>query len=132
MNLTIERQLSSDLLLSVSYVGKLSQKLEGHRHWNPAVFGPDPLNGQAPSAQNVNDRVLYLFRETSGVGDFVGSSLHKLPTPMNEREVERMLGRDKEALRHFQEVLDLKPNHAEAASEVRAVACLSAAVADPP
>jgi len=59
MNLTIERQLSSNLLLSVSYVGKLSQKLEGHRHWNPAVFGPDPLNGQAPSAQNVNDRVLY-------------------------------------------------------------------------
>jgi hypothetical protein len=42
--------------------------------------------------------------------------------------VERMLGRDKEALRHFQEVLDLKPNHAEAASEVRAIeARLSAA-----
>jgi tetratricopeptide (TPR) repeat protein len=35
--------------------------------------------------------------------------------------VERMLGRDKEALRHFQEVLDLKPNHAEAASEIRAI-----------
>jgi hypothetical protein len=35
--------------------------------------------------------------------------------------VERMLGRDREALRHFQEVLDLKPNHAEAASEVRAI-----------
>ncbi|MCE9532991.1 MAG: transcription termination/antitermination factor NusG [Planctomycetes bacterium] len=38
-----------------------------------------------------NDRILYLFRETSGVGDFVGGSLHKLPTPMNDREVERML-----------------------------------------
>jgi len=38
-----------------------------------------------------NDRVLYLFRETNGVGDFVGSSLHKLPTPMGDREVERML-----------------------------------------
>jgi len=35
--------------------------------------------------------------------------------------VERMLGRDKEALRQFQEVLDLKPNHADAASEVRAI-----------
>jgi Tetratricopeptide repeat len=35
--------------------------------------------------------------------------------------VERMLGRDKEALRHFNEVLELKPNHAEAASEVRAI-----------
>jgi hypothetical protein len=35
--------------------------------------------------------------------------------------VERMLGRDREALRHFQEVLDLKPNHADAASEKRAI-----------
>jgi tetratricopeptide (TPR) repeat protein len=35
--------------------------------------------------------------------------------------VERMLGRDREALRHFQEVLDLKPNHADAASEIRAI-----------
>ena len=38
-----------------------------------------------------NDRILYLFRETSGVGDFVGGSLHKVPPPMNDREVERML-----------------------------------------
>jgi hypothetical protein len=59
MNLTIERQLTTNWALSSSYVGKLSQKLEGHRHWNPAVYGPNPVNGQAPSAQNVNDRVLY-------------------------------------------------------------------------
>jgi hypothetical protein len=59
MNLTIERQLTGNLAFSSSYVGKLSQKLEGHRHWNPAVFGPSPVNGAAPSTQNVNDRVLY-------------------------------------------------------------------------
>lgn len=59
MNLTIERQLGSDLVLSLSYAGKLSQKLEGHRHWNPAVFKNDPITGQAPSAQNINNRVLY-------------------------------------------------------------------------
>ena len=33
--------------------------------------------------------------------------------------VERMLGREKEALAHFQEVLRIKPNHSEATSEVR-------------
>lgn len=33
--------------------------------------------------------------------------------------VERMLGRDKEALRHFQAVLDLQPNHRDACAEVR-------------
>jgi len=35
--------------------------------------------------------------------------------------VERMLGRDQDALRHFREVLSAAPGHAEAASEVRAI-----------
>src|SRR5438876_4511776 len=39
-----------------------------------------------------NDRILYLFRETSGVGDFVGGGLNHPPAPMSPREVERMLG----------------------------------------
>jgi len=38
-----------------------------------------------------NDRILYLFRETSGVGDFVGASLNRAPTPMPDREVQAML-----------------------------------------
>jgi transcriptional antiterminator NusG len=38
-----------------------------------------------------NDRILYLFRETSGVGDFVGASLKREPTPMTDREVRAML-----------------------------------------
>ncbi|MBV9122188.1 MAG: transcription termination/antitermination factor NusG [Planctomycetes bacterium] len=39
-----------------------------------------------------NDRILYLFRETSGVGDFVGGSVNRPPPPMSQREVERMIG----------------------------------------
>src|SRR4029450_6338762 len=39
-----------------------------------------------------NDRMLYLFRETSGVGDFVGGGLNKPPQPMRPEEVDRMLG----------------------------------------
>jgi transcriptional antiterminator NusG len=42
-----------------------------------------------------NDRILYLFRETSGVGDFVGAHpghLERAPTPMSEKEIQRMLG----------------------------------------
>ncbi|MFN4259921.1 MAG: transcription termination/antitermination protein NusG [Gemmataceae bacterium] len=38
-----------------------------------------------------NDRILYLFRETSGVGDFVGGSVHHAPPPMAPADVERML-----------------------------------------
>ena len=35
--------------------------------------------------------------------------------------MERMLGRDREALRHFQQVLEVEPRNAEAASEVRLI-----------
>jgi transcriptional antiterminator NusG len=40
-----------------------------------------------------NDQILYLFRETSGVGDFVGGSVNHPPPPMSPQEVERMLGK---------------------------------------
>jgi transcriptional antiterminator NusG len=39
-----------------------------------------------------NDKVLYLFRETGGVGDFVGAAPGKPPVPMSDREVAVMLG----------------------------------------
>ncbi len=38
-----------------------------------------------------NDRILYLFRETSGVGDFVGGGVQHPPVPMSDKEVERMI-----------------------------------------
>ena len=41
-----------------------------------------------------NDRILYLFRETSGVGDFVGGSINRAPTPMPQHEVDRMLAEE--------------------------------------
>jgi len=55
-----------------------------------------------------NDRILYLFRETSGVGDFVGGSMHHAPPPMSEREVERMLGRQGE---QSKEIRHTKPKY---------------------
>jgi transcriptional antiterminator NusG len=38
-----------------------------------------------------NDRILYLFRETSGVGDFVGASPNKEPPPMPQSEIDRII-----------------------------------------
>jgi|GEM_PF-682164 len=38
-----------------------------------------------------NNDILNLFRETSGVGDFVGGSLNRPPAPMSDREVQSML-----------------------------------------
>jgi len=55
-----------------------------------------------------NDRILYLFRETAGVGDFVGGSLSHAPPPMSDREVERMLGRQGE---HVPGIAHPKPKY---------------------
>jgi transcription termination/antitermination protein NusG len=43
-----------------------------------------------------NDRILYLFRETPGVGDFVGAGPNKPPLPMSDKEVQKMLGQQVE------------------------------------
>jgi transcriptional antiterminator NusG len=43
-----------------------------------------------------NDRILYLFRETSGVGDFVGGGVNRTPPPMSQREIDRMRGAPQE------------------------------------
>ncbi len=91
MSLTIERQIRSDLAFEASYAGKLSQKLEGHRHWNPAVYENDPLNGAPPSAQNVNDRVLYpqtrgLFNTQSRIlGNDYRAGYHSAQFRINKR-----------------------------------------------
>jgi len=38
------------------------------------------------------DAIQYLFRETSGVGDFVTGGLGRIPSPMEDLDVQRMLG----------------------------------------
>ncbi len=43
-----------------------------------------------------NEHTLYLFRETSGVGDFVGATLVRAPLPLSDREVQRMLADQEE------------------------------------
>jgi hypothetical protein len=63
----------------------------------------------------------------------LGRAIRTSPSPVMARfylgRVERMLGRDKEALRHFQEVLQAQPRHADAAAEVRAIEARAAQAA---
>jgi cytochrome c-type biogenesis protein CcmH/NrfG len=55
----------------------------------------------------------------------LGKAIRKSQAPEAARfylgRVERMLGRDKEALRHFQQVLEAQPRHADAAAEIRVI-----------
>ena len=88
----LERRIKIDSL--EEYVGRIlipTEKVTELRNGKRVVKKRKKFPGYLMCEVEFNDRVLYLFRETSGVGDFVGGSLHKLPTPMNDREVERML-----------------------------------------
>jgi transcriptional antiterminator NusG len=88
----LERRVKIDSL--EEYVGRIlipTEKVTELRMGKRVVKKRKKFPGYLMCEVEFNDKILYLFRETSGVGDFVGGSLHKLPTPMSDREVERML-----------------------------------------
>lgn len=45
-----------------------------------------------------NDKILYLFRETPGVGDFVGAGPNKKPIPMADADVQKILQQKEEVV----------------------------------
>lgn len=58
-NFSIQHQFTQSLMLEAAYAGKIGTKIEALRTYNPAKFGPDPITGEPPSLQNVNDRVIF-------------------------------------------------------------------------
>jgi carboxypeptidase family protein len=58
-SLSIQHQLTPTLMVEAAYAGKIGIKLEALRTYNPARFVPSPVDGSPPSAQNVNDRVIF-------------------------------------------------------------------------
>ncbi len=63
------------------------------------------LPGYFMAEVEFNDRILYLFRETSGVGDFVGGTATKPPQPMADHEVKRWLLEKKEGVEEEKSVV---------------------------
>jgi transcriptional antiterminator NusG len=68
-------------------VEKVTEMRSGRRYVKDRKLYPGYLMVQV----EYNENILYLFRETSGVGDFVGGSINKPPQPMKPHEVEKML-----------------------------------------
>jgi TonB dependent receptor len=64
VNLTLQRQIASNLMVEAGYVGKFGIKLNELDHFDPATMINSPKDGKAPSAQNVNER--QLIPETRG------------------------------------------------------------------
>jgi transcriptional antiterminator NusG len=88
----LERRVKIDNL--EEYVGRIlipTEKVTELRNNKRVVKKKKKFPGYLMCEVEYNDKILYLFRETSGVGDFVGGSVHKAPTPMGQREVDRML-----------------------------------------
>jgi hypothetical protein len=89
VNASFQRQVTSDLMFDVAYVGRFGYKLEGHRHFNPARFINSPITGLPPSTQNINERVLYepgIIGPTSRVlGSDYRSWYHGLELKANKR-----------------------------------------------
>jgi hypothetical protein len=58
-SLSVQRQVTSSLLIESAYAGKIGIKIEALRTYNPALFINSSRDGSAPSDQNANDRVMY-------------------------------------------------------------------------
>ena len=58
-NVSIQRQITSSLMLETTYAGKIGIKLPALRPYNPAAFRPSTKDGSPPSDQNINDRVIF-------------------------------------------------------------------------
>jgi transcription termination/antitermination protein NusG len=68
---------------------KVSEMRKGKRYVRDRKLLPGYLMVQV----EFNEHMLYLFRETSGVGDFVGAGLNKKPLPMSDNEIKKWIGK---------------------------------------
>lgn len=66
---------------------KVSEMRKGKRYIRERKLLPGYLMVQV----EFNEYMLYLFRDTSGVGDFVGAGLNKKPLPMSENEIKKWI-----------------------------------------
>jgi hypothetical protein len=88
-NLSLQRQLTSSLMVEASYAGKIGIKLPALRTYNPARFINSPLDGSPPSDQNINDRVIFepgiLGTQGFLLGNDFRSWYHSFQTQVTQR-----------------------------------------------
>ncbi len=95
-NLTLQRQLTPNIMLEGSYVGKIGTKIEALRTYNPARFIPgtvyDPVSGfenTLSTPDNANDRVLFEPGLLGPLGFLLGNDFrswyHSFQTQVTKR-----------------------------------------------
>jgi hypothetical protein len=86
---SLQRQLSANLVVEGAYVGKVGRKLVGHNYFNAAPFINSPITGQAPSLQNVEQRVPFspgiISAQSRVLGNFFHSEYHSMQLRVERR-----------------------------------------------
>ncbi len=91
---SIERRVKIEGLQD--YFGQIvipTEKVSEMRNGKRIVRERKLLHGYILTNVEFNEHMLYLFRETSGVGDFVGTGINKKPIPMGENEIKKWIGK---------------------------------------
>ncbi|OLC81381.1 MAG: hypothetical protein AUH72_09595 [Acidobacteria bacterium 13_1_40CM_4_65_8] len=88
-SVSLQRQLTTNLAVEGAYIGKIGSKLVGHNYFNAAPFITSPITGQAPSLQNVEERVPFspgiISAQSRVLGNFFRSRYHSMQLRVERR-----------------------------------------------
>ena len=86
---SVQRQLTSNIAVEGSYIGKVGRDLVGHNYFNAAPYINSPITGQPPSLQNVEQRVPFspgiISAQSRVLGNFFRSTYHSLQLRVERR-----------------------------------------------
>ncbi|CAN5805423.1 hypothetical protein BH24ACI4_BH24ACI4_04590 [soil metagenome] len=86
---SVQRQVTGDLAVEASYIGKIGRKLVGHNYFNAAPYINSPITGLPPSLQNVEERVPFspgiISAQSRVLGNFFRSTYHSLQLRVERR-----------------------------------------------
>jgi hypothetical protein len=87
--LSVQRQLKRDRMVEAAYAAKIGTKIEALRPYNPARYINSPRTGLPPSAQNINERVIFepgiLGPQGFMLGNDFRSWYHSFQVQVNKR-----------------------------------------------
>ena len=88
-SVSLQRQLTPNLVVEGSYIGKIGRKIVGHNYFNAAPFINSPITGLPPSLQNVEERAPFspgvISAQSRVLGNFFRSDYHSLQLRVDRR-----------------------------------------------
>jgi hypothetical protein len=86
---SIQRQLTRNLAVEGSYIGKIGRDLVGHNYFNAAPYINSPITGLPPSLQNIEERVPFspgiISAQSRVLGNFFASRYHSMQIKVDRR-----------------------------------------------